>query len=59
MSNKKIAKNTCSICGKEYRGYGNNARPYNKGWCCDECNAKYVIPYRIALRMKETKNESI
>ena len=44
----------CCICGKEYKGYGNN--PYPVGWdvfseedrCCNECNMKYVIPARIS-----------
>ena len=33
---------------------GNNAYPINDGRCCDDCNAKYVIPARKA-EMKETK----
>jgi len=48
---------TCSICGKEYEGHGNNAHPY-PGRCCDECNTKHVIPARFklaALRDEATK----
>ncbi len=41
--NQKI----CSICGKNYEGYGNNAQPVNNGRCCDKCNATVVIPRRI------------
>ena len=41
--NQKI----CSICGKSYEGYGNNAQPVNNGRCCDKCNATVVIPRRI------------
>lgn len=47
----------CSICGKEIKGYGNNPYPVRIGEddrCCDECNAKYVIPVRILqLRLKD------
>lgn len=43
----------CSICGKEYEGYGNNAEPINDGRCCDECNLSKVIPARLGL-MKES-----
>ena len=43
----------CCICGKFYRGYGNNPEPIKKnGTCCDTCNTKYVIPARV----KELKN---
>jgi len=38
----------CSICGKEFEGWGNNAWPVNDGTCCDECNANVVIPMRLA-----------
>lgn len=37
----------CSICGKHYEGYGNNARPVNNGRCCNYCNATVVVPKRI------------
>lgn len=44
---KKIEKNVCCICGREYEGYGNNAEPLvYKGRCCDECNG-LVIQYRL------------
>lgn len=36
----------CSITGKTYVGYGNNAYPF-PGKCSDEANRKYVIPARI------------
>lgn len=38
----------CSICGKEYTHWGNNAQPINDGRCCDECNATRVVPERIS-----------
>lgn len=37
----------CSICGKEFLGFGNNARPIKEGICCDSCNSKFVINSRI------------
>ncbi len=40
---------TCCICGEESKGYGNNPDPVkHDGRCCDACNAKFVIPARIA-----------
>lgn len=33
----------CCICGKKFKGYGNNPWPLKeKGRCCDECNDKVV-----------------
>lgn len=45
----------CSICGKKYEGYGNNAHPVNDGRCCDKCNLETVIPRRIteSVMLKE------
>lgn len=37
----------CSICGKNYEGYGNNAEPVNNGRCCNDCNATIVVPRRM------------
>lgn len=37
----------CSICYKEYSGWGNNALPINMGRCCDYCNGNVVIPARF------------
>ena len=42
----------CCICGKVFEGEGNNAEPYKKGKCCDECNANVVIPARMNLFYK-------
>jgi len=44
----------CSICGKRYEHWGNNAQPVNDGRCCDDCNTMYVIPARI-IRFSEMK----
>lgn len=38
---------TCCLCGKTYKGFGNNAWPLAEGTCCDECNATKVIPERM------------
>lgn len=47
----------CSICGREFTGWGNNPYPVTKGEndrCCDDCNESKVIPARIyALMHKE------
>lgn len=45
----------CSICGKEYTHWGNNAQPINDGRCCDECNSTRVVPERIT-RMQQGKS---
>lgn len=42
-----MKKQICSICKKEYEGYGNNAQPVRDGLCCDECNEKKVLPARL------------
>jgi len=51
----------CSICGKEYKNLGNDAAPVSPGRCCDECNAKVVIPERVKQfneqRNKDDKGE--
>lgn len=54
MKVNKIKKNICSICGKEYSGYGNNAQPINDGRCCDVCNMLTVIPTRVKLIYKDS-----
>jgi hypothetical protein len=46
----------CSICGKAFTGFGNDAWPVNDGRCCDQCNAERVIPAR-RLREREAKRE--
>ena len=42
-------KRQCDVCGEDYYGYGNNAFPVADGFCCNRCNAAYVLPARIAL----------
>ncbi len=36
----------CSICGRVFSEWGNNAHPINKGTCCDDCNS-FVIEERL------------
>lgn len=43
----------CCICGGKYEHYGNNPEPLvssvvGSGRCCDECNNRLVIPFRVA-----------
>lgn len=45
----------CSITGKMYVGYGNNAYPF-EGRCSDEANSRYVIPARLmGITLKQVK----
>lgn len=42
---------TCVLCGKTFRGWGNNPWPLSDdedAVCCDECNGTRVIPARLA-----------
>lgn len=41
-----MKKNTCSITGDVYYGFGNNAFPF-EGRCSDYANGRYVIPARM------------
>lgn len=50
-------KHICSICGKEYSGWGNNAEPVNSGRCCDDCNNNAVIPARLALFFEDKESQ--
>ena len=46
LTENKKDVHTCSITGRKYEGFGNNAYPF-KGRCCDFANSYYVIPARI------------
>lgn len=48
MTNPAEEQHECSICGRTYIGYGNNASPY-AGRCCDECNTTVVVPTRMFM----------
>lgn len=45
----------CCFCDKFIVGYGNNAKPMKNGICCEDCNIKKVIPYRIKLYQEKEK----
>jgi len=46
---REAKEEICCICGEPIEGYGNNPEPYkHEGRCCDACNAKFVIPARLA-----------
>lgn len=51
------AKETsCCICGEPLTGRGHNPEPfmsYDEGRCCDSCNLKFVIPYRISVEREK------
>ena len=36
---------------------GNNAYPINDGRCCNDCNAKYVIPARLSAIEKQDRRD--
>tara|TARA_Y100001938_G_scaffold141772_1_gene212065 strand:+ start:753 stop:1115 length:363 start_codon:yes stop_codon:yes gene_type:complete len=43
----------CVFCSKEIKDWGNNSQPIQKGRCCDDCNKKLVIPFRIQELRKQ------
>lgn len=45
----------CSICGRQYTHWGNNAWPINDGRCCDSCNATQVVPTRLQNLLNKKK----
>jgi hypothetical protein len=53
----EAAMKCCSICGKDYVGFGNNAAPLNDGRCCDDCNARFVVPLRLKMARKPKEPE--
>lgn len=57
MTEKRIR---CSICKRRIdieliSGWtqGNNAQPINAGRCCNDCNAMFVIPERLARMIRK------
>lgn len=46
---QSLDEKTCVICGKKFRGFGNNAEPVKRGECCDDCNFNKVLPKRLGL----------
>ena len=44
----KEEEQVCCICGKKFKGYGNNPEPVkSEGRCCNKCNDTIVIKARI------------
>ena len=41
---KNDKEGVCCICGNHYDNYGNNAKPFKSGRCCDKCDNEVVIP---------------
>lgn len=51
----------CCICGKTFKGWGNNPWPVMSGKddeCCHECNVAYVIPARLK-RLSEAHQKKL
>jgi hypothetical protein len=45
-----MTDNKCSICQCQLTAaFNHNAQPVNAGRCCDECNMRVVIPYRLLI----------
>tara|TARA_R100001443_G_scaffold91671_1_gene98310 strand:- start:420 stop:896 length:477 start_codon:yes stop_codon:yes gene_type:complete len=45
----------CTLCGTEFKEFGNNAMPIKEGICCDWCDKNVVIPARIKEGLGYTK----
>ena len=46
----KEEEHICCICGKRFKGYGNNPEPaktVEEGVCCNACNETVVMRARI------------
>lgn len=52
---KKQSEHKCPLCGMTYSGHGNNPYPFQVENCCNNCNAKFVIPMRMFLNNKTPK----
>lgn len=49
----------CVFCNRLFSGYGNNPRPIIvRGKCCDECNNKIIVPYRLMEVMANRNNKN-
>ena len=44
----------CIFCHEPIHFEGNNAEPLKDGICCNHCNMRLVIPYRMSLCKGET-----
>ena len=48
----------CPLCGKPYKGCGNNPYPLNVGKVCDKCNLNVIIPMRIIMNRNKSNQKS-
>lgn len=48
----------CPLCGKPYKGWGNNPYPLNVGRVCDKCNLNVIIPMRIIMNRNKSNQKS-
>ena len=48
----------CPLCGKPYKGWGNNPYPLNVGKVCDKCNLNVIIPMRIIMNRNKSNHKS-
>lgn len=50
-------KHICSICGKEFVGFGNHPWPVIETGepCCDDCNRSVVLPARWEKYLQSNK----
>ena len=44
----------CIFCHGAIQFEGNNAEPVKEGVCCNHCNLRIVLPYRMSLQRGET-----
>ena len=58
MTEKQDDEKICSICGRPFTEYGNNAEPVNDGRCCDRCDNQFVIPARILAIYRQEKGRA-
>lgn len=48
----------CSICYRDYKGWGNNAEPINSGRCCDKCNDLVIVARINMLTRKDNEQNN-
>ena len=55
-----MKKRKCVSCNEVMEGDGNSIRPLRdeEGRCCDECNLKIVIPYRMIMVLSAKRMDS-
>jgi len=58
MNPNTLPTNTCTLCGNQFKGYGNNTQPLIEGICCNKCNNEKVIPARLCFINHLTQPEA-